>query len=82
MPSSERVLDAPVYPLYGRALVVAVRLLRQLPDAALGQRLPLQPRLFLRIPARVVIDQRHAPRRQLRQRGRCLASFRRGCDGQ
>ena len=82
MPPSELVLEEPVYPLHRRALVVAVRLLRQLPDAAVGQRLPLQPRLFLGIPARVVIDQRHAPRRQLRQRGRCPASFRRGCDGQ
>ena len=61
VPPSELVFEPPVDALHCRALVVAARLRRQLPDAALGQRLALQLRLFVGIPPRVAIDQRHVP---------------------
>ena len=59
VPPSELVIEPPLDLLHRRALVVAACLRQQQPDAALGQRLPLQIRPFVGIPARVAIDQRH-----------------------
>ena len=53
VPSSKLVFEPPVDSLHRRALVVAARPRRQLPDAVLGLRLPLQLRLLVCFPARV-----------------------------
>lgn len=59
-PPSELVFEPPDYPLHWRAVAVTAHL-RRLSNAALGQRLALQLRLFLRNPPRVVVDQWQVP---------------------
>ena len=59
VPPAKLVIEAPVDPLYCRALVVAANLRCQLPDPALGQRFPFQFGLLLPIPPWVAVDDRH-----------------------